>query len=303
MATKPKLLILGANGQVGFELKRAMALHGVVTVADRARADFTQPDALANYVVSVSPDVIINAAAYTAVDKAESDVETAHLVNASAVGKLADVAKQLDALLIHYSTDYVFAGTGNLPYQESDPIAPANVYGQTKAEGEVAIRQAGCKHLIFRTSWVYGVHGGNFLKTMLRLAKERESLSVVADQIGAPTSAALIADVTAMVVHQYMQADPTSFSYGIYHLVPSGQTNWHAYAKLAIQTALHAGWPVKVDPDNIQPIPTSAYPVPAKRPAWSVMSNQKLAHTFGLTLPDWQSQVTETTRLIVELAK
>ena len=234
---------------------------------------------------TVAPDVIVNAAAYTAVDKAESEAVQARTVNALAPGVLAQEAKRANAWLVHYSTDYVFDGSGDKPWLETDATAPLSVYGATKLEGEQLIRRSGCSHLILRTSWVYGARGGNFAKTMLRLARERDSLSVIDDQIGAPTGADLLADVTAHAIRTALQRPELS---GLYHLAAGGETSWHGYASFVIDYARRNGVALKVAPDAIKPVPTSAFPTPAKRPHNSRMDTTKLRRTFDLHLPDWQ---------------
>jgi dTDP-4-dehydrorhamnose reductase len=259
--------------------------------------DFTDLDGLARTVRSIAPDVIVNAAAHTAVDKAESEPELVRTINALAPGVLAQEAKRANAWLIHYSTDYVFDGSGDKPWLETDPVAPLNVYGTTKLEGEQLIRQAGCRHLIFRTSWVYGARGGNFAKTMLRLARERDSLSVINDQIGAPTGADLLADITA---HAIRTAQPRPELSGLYHLVAGGVTSWHGYASFVIDFARRAGITLKIAPDAIKPVPTSAFPTPAKRPHNSRMDTTKLQHTFDLYLPAWQTGVTRMLGEVLE---
>lgn len=261
-----KLLLTGHNGQVGFELRRALAVLGEVIAIDSEDCD---------------------PAAYTAVDKAESEQALARAINARAPGVLAEEAKTLGALLVHFSTDYVFDGTKLGAYQESDTPNPSSVYGATKLAGERAIAAAGCRHLILRTSWVMGAHGGNFAKTMLRLAGERDTLSVVADHYGAPTSAALLADLTAHLVRE-AQRTPADFPYGLYHAVAAGETNWHAYACHVIERARAAGKAIPVAPDAIKAITTSDYPTPAKRPANSRLDTSLLRETFGLHLPDWK---------------
>ena len=240
-----------------------------------------------------APDVIVNAAAHTAVDKAESEPELARTINALAPGALAQEAKRGNAWLIHYSTDYVFDGSGDQPWREPDATAPLSVYGKTKLEGEQLILQAGCRHLIFRTSWVYGTRGGNFAKTMLRLAQERDSLAVVNDQVGAPTGADLLADVTA---HAIRAARPELS--GLYHLAAAGETSWYGYAGFVIDFARRTGVPLKVAPDAIQAVPSSDFPLPAKRPLNSRLDTAKLQSTFGLTLPVWQNGVT---RMLTEI--
>lgn len=294
-----KILLLGANGQVGWELQRALAPLGQLVVCDRQSADLENPQALRDLVEREQPAVIVNAAAYTAVDKAESDVERARKVNAESVAALAAAAHKLGAWLVHYSTDYVFAGNKPGAYVEDDSTAPLSVYGQTKLEGEQAIRISGCRHLILRTSWVYAARGGNFAKTMLRLAADREELRVVADQVGAPTSAELIADVTALVLQRIVtDAALAKTASGTYHLVASGATSWHGYAQFVIGQAARLGMPLRATPENVHPITTAEYPVPAQRPANSRLDNQKLQQTFGLQLPMWELHVK---RMLVEL--
>lgn len=286
-----KILLLGKNGQVGWELQRSLAPLGEVIALDRHSTpcgDLTQLDALAETVRAVQPNIIVNAAAHTAVDKAESESELARTLNALAPAVLATEAKRINAWLIHYSTDYVFDGSGNKPWLETDAIAPLSVYGATKLEGEQLIQQSGCKHLIFRTSWVYGARGGNFAKTMLRLAQERDILNVINDQFGAPTGADLLADVTAHAIRVAQQNPQVS---GLYHLVASGETSWHGYASFVIELARRAEMQIKVAQENIKPVPTSAFPTPAKRPRNSRMNTGKLQQTFNLNLPDWKQGV------------
>lgn len=284
-----KILLLGSNGQVGWELQRALSPLGKLVICDRHAANFEQPETLSELVEHEQPAIIVNAAAYTAVDKAESDIECARKVNAESVAQLAAAARAVGAWLVHYSTDYVFAGDKTSAYVEDDPTAPLNVYGQTKLEGEEAIRASQCRHLIFRTSWVYAARGGNFAKTMLRLAAERDELRVVADQFGAPTSAELIADVTALVLQQIVAVPEQSDSVcGTYHVVASGVTSWHGYAQFVIGEASCLGMDLKATPQSIYPIAAAEYPVPAQRPANSRLDNQKLQQTFGLKLPEWE---------------
>ncbi len=308
-----KILLLGKNGQVGWELQRALSVLGEVTALDRHSGtepqghcgDLNDLAGLARTVQALRPDVIVNAAAHTAVDKAESEHELARRLNAEAPTVLAQEAAQLGALLVHYSTDYVFNGSGDTPWQETDATSPLSVYGQTKRAGEQGITASGAPHLIFRTSWVYAARGGNFAKTMLRLASEREALSVISDQIGAPTGAELLADATAQAIRVFKGAGPDLS--GIYHLSASGSTSWHGYAQFVIErarakqaqgsTASKAGQvsqalpPIKVAPDAIHAIPTSAYPTPAQRPLNSRLNTQKFQSAFGLTLPHWQQGV------------
>jgi len=287
-----KILLFGKGGQVGWELQRSLAPLGelVALGADSQDlcGDFTHLEGIAQTVRAVAPDIIVNAAAHTAVDKAESEPELARTINALAPGALAQEAKRSGAWLIHYSTDYVFDGGGDKPWLETDPIGPLSVYGKTKLEGEEAIRATGCRHLIFRTSWVYAARGGNFAKTMLRLAQERDQLTVINDQIGAPTGADLLADVTSHAIRTALQRPEVS---GLYHLVASGQTSWHGYASFIIDFARQAGIEIKVAPEAIQPVPTSAFPTAAKRPLNSRLDTSKLQNTFGLNLPHWQSGV------------
>jgi dTDP-4-dehydrorhamnose reductase len=288
-----KILLLGKNGQVGWELQRSLAPLGDVVALDfdspgPLTADFSQPESLAATVRAVAPQIIVNAAAHTAVDKAESEPDLARAINATAPGVLAREAAACGAWLMHYSTDYVFDGSGNQPWVEGSPTGPLSVYGQTKLEGEQAIRASGCRHLIFRTSWVYAARGGNFAKTMLKLAKERDRLTVIDDQIGAPTGADLLADLTA---HALRPAAAQPQLSGTYHAVAGGQTSWHGYARHVIEFARAAGQPVKVTADAIVPVPTSAFPTPARRPGNSRLNTRKLRDTFGLTLPSWHSGV------------
>jgi dTDP-4-dehydrorhamnose reductase len=293
-----KILLLGKNGQVGWELQRALAPLGEVVALDRRTtpaADLSDPESLAAIVRDVRPDAIVNAAAHTAVDKAESEAALARAVNTTAPAVLAREAAALGAWLVHYSTDYVFDGSGTAPWTESAPVAPLSVYGQTKADGEAAIRLSGCRHLVFRTSWVYAARGGNFAKTMLRLARERDRLTVVADQFGAPTGADLIADVTAHALRTALSRPEVS---GTYHLVAAGETSWHGYARHVIEHARAAGQEIRVPADAIEPVPTSAFPTPARRPANSRLDTTRLRNTFGLTLPSWQSGVD---RLLAEV--
>ena len=280
-----KLLLLGRNGQVGWELQRSLAPLGEVVALGSAEADFAQPEALAAIVRTVAPDVIVNAAAHTAVDRAESEPDLARAINAASPGVLAREAAARGAWLLHFSTDYVFDGSGSAPWLEDSPTGPLSVYGRSKLEGEDAIRASGCRHLIFRTSWVYAARGGNFAKTMLRLAREREQLSVVADQFGAPTGAELLADLSAHAL-RVAQARPEVS--GTYHAAAAGETSWHGYASHVIATARAAGQPIKVAESAVAAVPTSAFPTPARRPANSRLDTRKLRQTFDLTLPRWQ---------------
>lgn len=284
-----KLLLTGKNGQLGFELQRALAPLGEIVAVDHAECDLSDPAAMRQLVATTQPDIIINPAAYTAVDKAESDQALAYAVNAIAPGVFGEEAVKRGALVIHYSTDYVFDGCQAGEYNEDDIPNPQSIYGKSKLAGEQALQQSGADHLIFRTSWVFGAHGGNFAKTMLRLAVDRDSLNVVADQYGAPTSAALLADVTAQAIGRYQREGRAAYPFGLYHLVASGVTTWHEYAQTVIAAALAAGQPLKLTPDNIRAISTADYPVPAPRPANSRLDTRRLQQTFGLTLPPWQN--------------
>lgn len=299
LKTIPKILITGKNGQVGFELQRSLAILGEVIAVDRNDCDLSDPAAIRELVQRIRPDIIVNPAAHTAVDKAESEIELATLLNATAPQVLAEEAAKLGALLVHYSTDYVFDGKKDGAYLESDATNPQSVYGKTKLAGELAIAAANPRHLIFRTSWVFGAHGGNFLKTMLRLMQQRDSLSVVADQIGAPTSASLIADVTAQIIAQYLRSkDQTQFAFGTYNLVAEGETSWYGYAVLVNKIATQQGYTLKIASEAIKAIPASDYPVPAPRPANSRLNTQKLQTTFGLVLPEWQLGVRQVMALL-----
>jgi dTDP-4-dehydrorhamnose reductase len=290
-----KILLLGKNGQVGWELQRSLAPLGELIALDRHSTDYcgdlSDLAGLADTVRAVRPDVIVNAAAHTAVDKAESEFDLAHTINAQAPALLAIEAKKLGAWLVHYSTDYVFDGGGQRPWVETDATAPLSVYGATKRDGEALITQHNPRHLIFRTSWVYAARGGNFAKTMLRLAQERDKLTVINDQFGAPTGADLIADVTAHAIRQVMQPGAAANLAGVYHLVASGETTWFDYAKHVLAQAEQAQPAIKIKATEVLPVPTSAFPTPAKRPHNSRLDTHKLQATFNLTLPPWQTGV------------
>ena len=296
-----KVLLLGKNGQVGWELQRSLAPLGQVLALDRRSTNFcgdlSQPERLAQTVRDWCPDVIVNAAAHTAVDKAESEPELARCLNAAAPAALAQAAADIGAWLVHYSTDYVFNGQGVRPWNEGDATGPLSVYGQTKLEGEQHIVTSGCKYLIFRTSWVYAARGGNFAKTMLRLAGERERLTVINDQHGAPTGADLIADVTAHAIRQAMGSSTPALA-GIYHLVASGETSWHGYASHVIAQARDIQPEHGLKVTEIAPVPTTAFPTPAQRPLNSRLNTHKLEKTFGLVLPPWQQGVN---RMLAEI--
>lgn len=289
------ILLLGKNGQVGWELQRSLAVLGQVTALGHGEADFTQPQAVAQAVRALCPDVIVNAAAHTAVDKAESEPGRARLLNATTPGMLAEEVARLGAWLVHYSTDYVFDGSGSRPWRETDAPAPLSVYGATKLEGERLIQQSGCRHLILRTSWVYAARGGNFAKTMLRLAQERERLTVIDDQWGAPTGADLLADVTAHAIRHLQQRPQDG---GLYHCVAGGETTWHSYAKYVVEHARQAQPAINIKATEIAPVPTSAFPTPARRPHNSRLDNARLQAAFGLRLPPWQQGVA---RMLTEI--
>jgi dTDP-4-dehydrorhamnose reductase len=287
-----KILLLGANGQVGWELQRSLRPLGELVALSRHSTglcgDLADLKGIAETVKQVAPDVIVNAAAYTAVDKAESDTEAAHLVNALAPGVLAEAAAAVGAWLVHYSTDYVFDGSGSKPWVETDPTGPLSVYGKTKLEGEQRIVSGCAKHLIFRTSWVYAARGGNFAKTMLRLAQERETLNVINDQFGAPTGADLLADTTAHAIAQVLH-DPGKA--GIYHLAASGETSWFDYAKYVIDQSIRTRAAPEIIVKSINPVATSAFPTAAQRPNNSRLNTTKFQQTFGLHLAPWQQGV------------
>ncbi len=285
-----RILLLGANGQVGVESRRALATLGEVVCTTRSGkledgrdcevADFDVPDSLPALVERIAPDIVVNAAAYTAVDKAETEREAAFRANAEAPGKLAQACVALGIPLVHYSTDYVFDGSGTRPYWPDDATAPLGVYGESKLAGEEAIRASGAQHLIFRTAWVYASHGKNFLRTMLRLAGERDELRVVADQVGTPTPAALIADVTAQV----LKRKPAQS--GVWHLTASGETSWHGFAQAIVDAAVQRNLLAKAP--KVTAIGTADYPTPARRPAYSRLDTTTLQRDFGVDLPDWR---------------
>ena len=284
-----KILLLGASGQLGWELQRALAPLGELICPGRADgADLAEPERIEALARAVAPEVIVNAAAYTAVDKAESEPVLARLVNTDSVARLAQVAKDSSALLLHYSTDYVFDGSGDAPRDESAPTGPLSVYGRTKLEGEQAIQASGCRHLILRTSWVHAARGGNFAKTMVKLARDRDQLRVIADQIGAPTGADLLADFSVQALRA-TRADPGL--QGLYHATAGGETSWHGYARLVLEQAQALGQVLKVRPQDVEAIPTTAYPTPAQRPLNSRLDCRKFCARFGLRQPPWQDGV------------
>jgi dTDP-4-dehydrorhamnose reductase len=295
-----KILLLGKDGQVGWELQRALAPLGELRACGRSEADFADPESLRALVRDVAPDVIVNAAAYTAVDRAESDEPAAHACNAVAPGVLAEEAASLGAWLVHYSTDYVFDGSKQGAWVETDDVNPLSVYGRTKFDGEQRIRASGALHLILRTSWVFAPRGNNFARTMLRLAKERETLSVVADQHGAPTGAELLADATALALHRIAASGAGAAGLsGTYHVTAAGSTTWHAYARHVLAQAQAHGEILQAGPDAVQPIAARALPAPAVRPANSRLDCSKFCTRFDLVLPDWRYHVN---RLIAELS-
>jgi dTDP-4-dehydrorhamnose reductase len=295
-----KILLFGKGGQVGWELQRSLALLGELTALDFDSTDhcgdFSNLDGIAESVRQLRPEVIVNAAAHTAVDKAESEPDLARMLNALAPGVLAEEAGRLGALMVHYSTDYVFDGSGSRPWREADAPAPLSVYGRTKLEGEQLIQAAGSNHLIFRTSWVYAARGGNFAKTMLRLAGEREKLTVIDDQFGAPTGADLLADLTAHAIRQVLQRPADA---GLYHAVASGETSWFEYAKYVFAQSKRASSAIKMIVKEVTPVKTSAFPTPATRPQNSRLDTTRLQATFGLQLPHWQEGVV---RMLAEIS-
>ena len=287
-----KILLLGANGQVGWELRRSLAPLGEIRAYDRHTGNLQKLDDLSRLIRDFSPEAIVNAAAYTSVDKAESELDEAILINSKAVEFLAKEAKLLNAWFIHYSTDYVFDGLKSGAYIETDTPNPQSVYGQTKYDGEESIKESKVKHLIFRTAWVYSKRGTNFIKTMIQLAKKQDELKVVNDQIGAPTGAELIADVTALCLYQIAQYNNSAHNLsGTYHLTPTGETSWHGFAQFIITEALGLGVKFRASFENVQAISTSEYPLPAKRPSNSLLDTKKICNTFNVYMPPWQTHV------------
>ena len=286
------ILLLGANGQVGWELQRTLSPLGPVRAMERAEADLSDRDALVRTVRNVAPSLIVNAAAYTAVDRAEEEEDLARAINAEAPGLLAEEARKLGAALVHYSTDYVFDGAGDRPATEDDRVAPLNAYGRTKLAGEQAIRDSGCAHLILRTSWVYSMRGRNFLLTVRRLAGELEELRIVADQKGAPTWARGIAEATALMLARCGAPGDTGMlaeKGGLYHLTAAGETTWHGFAEAIVDWLRETGQPVRCK--RVVPIGTADYPTPARRPANSVLDCTRLSKIFGISMPDWRQQM------------
>lgn len=289
----PKIVLLGKDGQLGWELQRSLSSLGELVSMGRQEADMVDLKGLRRQIKALRPDVIVNASAYTAVDKAEREPDQAFLINSESVAVLAQEAQELGACLVHYSTDYVFDGLKATAYLEDDMAEPLSVYGRSKLAGEQAVRASGCRHLIFRSSWVYSVHGANFPLAILRRALEREEIDVVVDSFGAPTSAGLMADVTALAVYKVLGADRSGQNHpqGTYHLVASGQTSWYEYAKFLLRAARNKGLPVKVAPNRIFPISGDSLKSAAKRPKNSCLATDKIANDFQLVLPDWKSHV------------
>jgi dTDP-4-dehydrorhamnose reductase len=292
-----KILLFGANGQVGWELQRSLSPLGELVCCGRHEANLENLDELQSYIQHQNPQIIVNAAAYTTVDKAETDQELAYRINADAVEVMARQAKAQDALLVHYSTDYVFDGTQHEPIKETQEANPLSVYGLSKLKGDLAVQNSGCKFLIFRTSWVYAARGHNFVKTILRLAQERNELNIVADQTASPTGAELIADVTAIALQRILENLDKVHKYtGLYHLTASGHTNWHQYAKILLAEAEAQGVSLRVKPNNIKPIATSEYTLPASRPAYSILDTNKIREVFNISLPLWDEPVKRVVR-------
>jgi dTDP-4-dehydrorhamnose reductase len=292
-----KIFLTGSNGQAGFELQKKLSLLGEVIATDREELDLTDPDAIRQFIDQIKPDIIINPAAYTAVDKAESEPDLAYQINVRAPEILAVKAAELDIPLVHFSTDYVFDGLKKEAYVETDRTNPQSVYGKTKCDGEEKVRRHE-KHIILRTSWVFGSHGNNFLKTMLRLIQEKELLNIVSDQCGAPASATMLADVTFKIVDAIFK-NKNFKDYGTYHLTNEGETNWHTYASLIASELIKLNANIKCRPDQIRPIVTSEYPTAAKRPLNSRLNCEKLKKTFMLELPHWESEVKKVLREVI----
>jgi dTDP-4-dehydrorhamnose reductase len=294
-----KILLTGRKGQLGFELQRALAPLGEVVAVDSGECDLADAQAIRQLVRQVAPDLIVNPAAFTAVDAAEDQRELVMSVNAAAPEVLGQEAHALGIPVFHYSTDYVFDGSKPAPYTEEDPTSPLSVYGQSKEQGEARLQAATPRHLIMRTSWVFGMQGQNFAKTMLRLAQERDELRVVCDQFGAPTPASLLADLTALLVRQIQTEGPVGFPFGLYHVSASGETSWCDYARHVLEQATIRGYALKVTPDRVTPISTDAYPTRARRPGNSRLDTSKFRRTFGLQLPPWQQGLNHTLQQIL----
>jgi dTDP-4-dehydrorhamnose reductase len=294
-----KILVTGKNGQVGFELQRSLAHLGEIVAVDVEDCDLSNPDSIVALVQSVKPDLIVNPAAYTAVDKAESEPEIAFAINATAPMVLATQANLLHIPIIHYSTDYIFDGTKDGFYVEDDFANPQSIYGKTKWQGEKNVRGACPRHAILRTSWVFGVHGGNFLKTIFKLAQERDQLKIIVDQFGAPTSARLLADVTAEIAKQFLSGEEEHKA-GTYHLVGGGETTWYGYALKVVELANMLGINTRVQAKDILPIPTEDYPLPAPRPKNSRLSTNKIKAAFGIDIPDWSEDVEQVLKQVIK---
>lgn len=288
-----KVLITGGSGQVGFELRRQLATLGEILAPNRAALDLLDVDAVDGFLAQHQPDLIVNAAAYTAVDNAETDQEAAMRLNAGLPAQLAAYCQQRSCWMVHYSSDYVYTGEGSAPWQEGDATGPCNAYGVTKLAGDEAVANSGCQHLIFRTSWVYSAFGKSFLATMLRLGAERSALSIVGDQVGAPTPARLIALVTQQAL-ALVRHSPQGIESGVYHLAPRGEVSWHGFACEIFQQASNAGLPLAINPEGVSSIPTSDYPTPAVRPLNSRLAVHKIEQALGIQLPSWQSQLALT---------
>jgi dTDP-4-dehydrorhamnose reductase len=294
-----KILLTGSNGQVGFELQKKLNVLGEIIATDREELDLADSDVIRQFIDQTKPDIIINPAAYTAVDKAESEPDLAYQINVTAPEVLADKARELDIPLIHFSTDYVFDGLKKDAYVETDETNPQSVYGKTKCEGEEKVRTH-AKHIILRTSWVFGVHGNNFLKTMLRLIQEKDSLNIVGDQCGSPASASMLSDVTFRIVDTILKNKNFS-DYGIYHVTSDGETNWFEYASLIASELIKLNAKIKCGPDQIHSILTSQYPTAAKRPLNSRLNCEKLKETFVLDLPDWEDEIKKHVKILSTL--
>lgn len=286
------ILLFGKDGQLGWELQRSLSPLGKVHAVGRHEVDLSDTDTIRNIIMRVKPNIIVNAAAYTAVDKAEEDQDNCFAINTDAVAVMAEEAQKMDALIVHYSTDYVFDGSKNDPYVETDPVHPLSIYGKSKYQGERSIEQSGANYLIFRTTWMYATKGNNFAKTIIKLAGQREELQIVNDQFGAPTSAELVADVTALALYKIQNDPAVKQQYnGIYHLSATGNTSWYEYARYVLELSRKAGIPIKVQPQNLQGVPAANYPAPAKRPRNSHLNTDKLTSTFGVILPDWKYHI------------
>lgn len=288
------ILVTGGNGQVGFELCRALAPFGRLLAPGREALDLADAAAVDAWLGEHQPDLVVNAAAYTAVDKAEAEPALARRLNAGLPAQLAAYCARRGKWLVHYSSDYVYSGEGDAPWQENAATAPVNTYGETKRDGDAAVLQSGCAHLILRTSWVYSASGGNFVNTMLRLGREREALSVVADQLGTPTPARLIAQLTALALAPWPRTKAAALASGVYHLAPRGEASWHAVAVAAFRHAARLGMPLAITPQAVAAIPTADYPTPARRPLNSRLDVTRLERALGIALPDWESQLALT---------